>query len=282
LNLPSITEFFLTPGQVFGIAAILAIVVRNLSTGRVAWHLPQWEHAFGLVGLSVLIDGQYMGLVDAPAERMMGEVGRILYVHVPSAWLTMVCFLFSCIFAGIYLASGRKWADLLVEATAEVGVVMCGLLLVTGSIFARPTWGTWWTWDPRLTSSAVMMIAYVGVLLLRASLQDPKERALWTSVASLLAAVSMALTYFSVRLWRSIHQMQSSPSTIDDDMVMILRMNAFAMLFIGTWFVARRARIGIAQAAAQAPPPLPPEMSNPFDSHESRTRTPPLPPEVTS
>jgi heme exporter protein C len=260
MDLPPISDLWLTPGQCVALWVIALIVVSNVYARRVAWHLPRWEHAFGLVGLNLLIDGQYMGLVDAPAERMMGEVGRILYVHVPSAWMTMVCFLFAFLFAVHYLMTGRKTSDVLVEATAEVGVVMCGLLLATGSIFARPTWGTWWTWDPRLTSSAVMMLAFVGVLLLRSAVDDPERRAMWTSVTTILATTSMVITYFSVRLWRSIHQMQSSPETIASDMTLILRMNAFAMLFLVIWFVARRARIGLAQARAEAAPPLPPEV----------------------
>lgn len=261
MDLPRISELLLTPGQVVGTLLLLLIVLNNLRSGRVAWHLPAWEHAFGYVGLCLLIDGQYMGLVDAPAERMMGDVGRILYVHVPSAWMTMVCFLFSFLFALDYLMRGKRLSDVLVEATAEVGVVLCGLLLATGSIFARPTWGTWWTWDPRLTSSAVMMLAFVGVLLLRAALDDPDRRAMWTSVSAILAATSMAITYFSVQLWRSIHQMQSNTQSIAPDMVLILRMNAFALLFLTIWFVVRRARIGWAQAVAEQAPPLPPEVS---------------------
>ena len=105
------------------------------------------------------------------------------------------------------------------------------------------------------------MVAHVNVLLLRQSIDNPKERALWTSVDSLLAAVGMALTYFSVRMWRSIHQMQSSTDTIAPEMVLILRMNAFALLFLAVWFVARRARIGLAMAAAEEAPPLPDEVT---------------------
>jgi heme exporter protein C len=103
-----------------------------------------------------------------------------------------------------------------------------------------------------------MMIAFVGVLLLRQATADPDRRATWTSVATILAGTSMVVTYMSVRWWRSIHQMQSSPDTIAPEMVSILRINGFAFLMISTWLVARRYRLAAAYAALEAPPPLPP------------------------
>lgn len=255
--MPSIADLWVTPGLLVLLTVMAATVTRNRAAGRTWWHLPAWEHAFGAFGLALILDGQYMGLFDAPPEAMMGEVGRVLYVHVPAAWATMVAFLVAFLAALGFLFTGRKGLDPLVEATVEVGVVLCGLLLVTGSIFARPTWGTWWTWDPRLTSSAVMMVAFVGVLLLRQAVNDPDRRATWTSVATILAATSMAVTYFSVQLWRSIHQMQSSPSTMAPEMVLILRMNAWGYLMGATWLVARRYRLAVATVALDEAPPLP-------------------------
>jgi heme exporter protein C len=258
LQLPPLASLPLSPGLIVGLLLLVALAMRNQTSGRPAWQLPRWEHAFGWVGLCLAIDGQYLGLVDAPRERMMGEVGRILYVHVPSAWSCLVCFSFAVIFAVAFLMTGKRSFDLAVEATAEVGVILCGLLLVTGSTFARPTWGTWWTWDPRLTSSAVMMIAFVGVLLLRQATSDPDRRATWTSVASILAGVSMVVTYMSVRWWRSIHQMQSSPDTIAPEMTMILRINGFAFLFLAAWMIGMRYRLAALRAADEEAPPLPP------------------------
>lgn len=260
LPLPPIADLPITPGQVTGLLALVAIVLANVRAGRKAFTLPRWEHAFGLAGLSVLIDGQYMGLVDAPRERMMGEVGRILYVHVPSAWLTMLTFTFTCIFAFAYLFTGKRWLDLLVESTAEVGVMLSILLQVTGMLFAKPTWGVFWDWDPRLVSTAVMMLAFLGVLTLRSVLQDPEQKATWTSVGAMLATTSMIVTYFSVRWWRSLHQIQSSPETVASPMVMVLRLNAFAFLFLTIWLVARRWRLADARARLDEAPPLPAEV----------------------
>lgn len=261
MTFPSMYTLLLTPGQVVGLLAIVAIVAANVRAGRKAWHLPAWEHAFGLVGLVTVIDGQYLGLVDAPPERMMGEVGRILYVHVPSAWLTMLLFTFTCIFAFLFLMTGRRTFDLLVESTSEVGVVTAILLQCTGMLFAKPTWGVYWDWDPRLVSTAVMMLSFIAVLTLRSLLVDPDRRATWTSVGAILATTSMIVTYFSVRWWRSIHQMQSSPDTVAEYMVLVLRMNAFAFLFLCIWMVAQRWRIAKVRAEQDDAPPLPPEVT---------------------
>jgi heme exporter protein C len=216
-----------------------------------------WEHLVGLLGLVLLIVGQYMGLFVAPPERMMGEVGRILYTHVPAAWLSMVAFTIAFVAAAAHLFTGRRALDWTTEAAVEVGAGLNVLLLVQGSIFAKPTWGVWWTWDPRLTSSAIMLLTFVGVLMLRGAVNDADRRATWTSVATVLAYVNIPVTYFSVKWWRSLHQIQSSPDTVADPMVFILRLNAFAFLFIVIWFIVRRWRLARTLALAEEAPPLP-------------------------
>ena len=216
-----------------------------------------WEHAFGALGFGLLLVGSYLGLFVAPPEQMMGDVARILYVHVPAAWISLVCFTVSFVAALGYAFSGKRGWDHLTEASVEVGVVLCGLLIVLGAIFARPTWGVYWSWDPRLTASAIMLLTFVGVVVLRQLVEDPDRRALWCTVATILAYVNIPVTYMSVRWWGSLHQTQSEPGTMSDMYVIILRMCAFAFLFIAIWFMARRWRIAALRAAAEAPPPLP-------------------------
>lgn len=260
MNTPQIMGLTLTTDLLAfsGVAAIAALAVAGaLARGGLQG---RWEHLLGLLGLWMVVTGQYMGLITSPRERMMGEVGRILYVHVPSAWLTMLTFTFTCIFALGFLLSGRRRWDHFVGATAEVGVVLAILLQLTGMLFARPTWGVYWDWDPRLVSTAVMMLSFLGVLTLRSLLEDPDRRATWTAVGAILATTSMIVTYFSVRWWRSIHQMQSSPDTIAEPMVFVLRWNAFAFLFLVAWMVLRRVRLAALEDAALEPPPLPPEV----------------------
>ncbi|HHO52105.1 MAG TPA: transcriptional regulator [Deltaproteobacteria bacterium] len=228
---------------------------------RVRRSLPvRWEQPIGLYGLVLLIIGNYLGLFVAPGERFMGEVGRILYVHVPAAWLSMLCFSVAFVFAMTFLFTTKRTWDSAMEAACEVGVMEGALLLLLGAIFAKPTWGEWWSWDPRLTSSAVMMLSFVGVLLLRGVVRDPDRRATWSAVATILAGINVPITYMSVKWWRSLHQMQSETSqgsTIDDSMRWILYFNTFAFLYLTVWFLAARWRLAEARAESEVPEPLP-------------------------
>jgi heme exporter protein C len=219
-----------------------------------------WEHPYGVAGAVMLAIGNWLGLFYAPGERFMGEVGRILYVHVPAAWVSMLCFMVAGVCAVGFLMAGKRWWDSAMESATEVGVVLCALLLLLGAIFARPTWGVWWSWDPRLTSSAVMMLSFVGVLLLRGIVRDPDRRATWSAVATILAAVNVPVTYMSVKWWRSLHQIQSETaagSAIDPTMRWILYFNTLAFLFLTVWFLARRYRVAELRAASEQPEPLP-------------------------
>lgn len=217
----------------------------------------RWEWVPAGLAIILFSLGTYLGLFWAPKEAMMGDVGRILYVHVPAAWLSMVAFTVAFVAALGSLFTSRKGWDWAVEAATEVGVVLNVLLLILGSIFARPTWGVWWDWDPRLTASAVMLLTFVGVMMLRSMVEDPDRRALWSAVATVMAYVNIPVTYMSVRWWRSLHQVQSSPSTMSPDMVFVLRLNAFAFLFWMIWMMAARWRMAKALALASAPPALP-------------------------
>lgn len=203
----------------------------------------RWEHGVGFFGLALLFVGCYIGLFVAPAERHMGDVQRIMYVHVPSAWVAMVCYLSAFVAAIGSLWTARSRWDAAMVGMVETGVVLNGLLLIQGMIWARPTWGVWWDWDVRLTTSLVMLILFAGVLALRSFVDEPRRRATWSAVATIISFVDVPLVYFCVRWWRSLHQVQSSPETVDRAMVLPLRINAFAILFLAILFIARRARI---------------------------------------
>ncbi len=246
----------MNPGYIPGPLGLLlmAVVVLIARSGKLPF---RWEHAVGGYGLALFVVGQWMGLYWAPAERMMGEVSRILYVHVPAAWLSMVIFTLAFVGALGTLFTGRRGWDALTASCVEVGVLMTSLLLVLGSLFARPTWGVFWTWDPRLTASAVMLLTFVGVMLLRLVLFDAAQRALWSSAATVIAFANIPITYMSVKWWRSMHQLQSSPNTMSDDMVLVLRLNAWAFLFLSIWFIARRWRLSMRISDAAEPAPLP-------------------------
>ena len=201
---------------------------------------PRWHHAVGAIGVALLLGGSAWGLLGAPSEKYMGNVQRIMYVHVPTAWIALLCFTFALVCAVGWMWTTRWRWDSLLEGAVEVGTVLGALLLCQGSIWAKPTWDTWWSWDPRLTSSAVMVLMFAGILALRSFLDDPKKRADLSAVSTIIAYVNIPIVYFSVRWWNSLHQLQSSPKTVDATMVFPLRINAFAMLFIATWFIVTR------------------------------------------
>jgi len=212
---------------------------------------------FLIVGAALLIFGSYIGLLRAPRETFMGEVQRIMYVHVPTAWNTMLAFTFTfiCALASLF-RGGWKW-DARMEAAMEVGVVLSLLLCIQGSIWAKPTWGIWWDWDPRLTTTAVLLFAFLGVIALRHFVDDPVKRATWSAVAAIIASADVPIVYFSVKWWNSLHQPQSTPQTVASAFHLPLRVNAFAILFIMIGMIMLRTRVARLRLAGEMAPPLP-------------------------
>lgn len=205
-----------------------------------------------LLGVALVAVGHFNGLVVAPPEAMMGDVGRILYVHVPTAWVGLTIYLVAFIAAIGSLWTSKLGWDALVEATVEVGVVLNCLLLLQGSIWAKPTWGVYWTWDPRLTTSAVMVVAFGGILVLRSMIDQPSRRMTLSAVATIVAFVNVPITYMSVKWWRTLHQNFSSPDTVSSTMITPLRVAAFGMLFLAIALVIRRWRIANGRLQAEA------------------------------
>jgi heme exporter protein C len=216
-----------------------------------------WEHMLGVIGALLFVAAQGLALFWSPADQHMGEVSRILHVHVPAAWGAMVAFTVGFVAAAGFLFTGRRGFDWVSEGSVEVGVVLSGLMLVLGSMFGRRTWGVWWSWDPRLTASAVMMLTFVGVVMLRQVVEDSDKRALWSTVSTVLAFVNIPVTYMSVRWWRSLHQVQSTTNSMSGDIAWVLRLNALAFLFLSVWMIVRRYRIAHHRAWAEAPDALP-------------------------
>jgi heme exporter protein C len=206
--------------------------------------LSKTAHLCGLGGIALLLVGSYLGLFVAPPERHMGDVARLLYIHVPSAWNCLLIYSVGLVFAvaSLWTAESR-WDDRL-TGCIEAGVVLNGLLLVQGMIWAKPTWGIWWTWgDVRLVFSFILFLLFAGVLALRSFIDEPQRRASWSAIATIVAWVDVPLVYFCVRWWRSLHQVQSTPETIDPMMTLPMRINAFAILFITIWLVSARSAV---------------------------------------
>jgi len=152
----------------------------------------------------LLVYGLYQALVAAPTERTMGDVQRIFYYHVPSAWTAFLLFFTNLIASIIYLIWKNAKADALAVASAEVGVVFCTVVLVTGPIWARPVWGIWWTWDVRLTTTLVLWLIYVSYLVLR-RFSDSAQTPTLAAVLAIFGALDVPLVYFSIWFFRTQH-----------------------------------------------------------------------------
>jgi len=147
----------------------------------------------------------YLVLFYAPREAVMGEVQRVFYFHVSAGWVGALAFLTTAVCGGIYLARGdRRW-DNVALASVELGVVFTLVNIVTGSIWARPAWNTWWTWDPRLVTATVMELIYIAYVMLRQGIEDPDRRARFGSVYGIIGFLSVPVTFLSIRLFRTIH-----------------------------------------------------------------------------
>ena len=211
---------------------------------------PKWLAPLGVFAALFFIGAQVYGFTASPPDADMGHLQKIMYVHVPAAWMAFLAF--AVVFYGsvLFLIRGRERDDLLAAAAAESGAVMTGLTLALGSIWGRPTWGVWWTWDPRLTTTAILFLIYVGYLSLRSFTDDDARRARWSAAVGILGFINVPIVYMSVRWWRTIHQVQSTPETMDATYRLGLRLNAFAFLFLLVWYIGQRYHISLLERAA--------------------------------
>ena len=141
----------------------------------------------------------------APVEVVMGQVQKIFYFHVASGWVGMLGFLVAVIAGGVYLRTADLEWDIFGLAAVELGIVFSFINIVTGSIWARPVWNTWWTWEPRLVTATIMELIYAAYLMLRQGIGNPTQRARFGAVYAILGFVSVPITFLSIRIWRTIH-----------------------------------------------------------------------------
>lgn len=224
-----------TPSAAFVLVIALLVIHLAVPSSR-SW---VWKVAAG-VGTLELCALLYFGLFWAPPEAFMSDVGRILYVHVPHVWMCLVAFTINVGCAISYLMKKSWHTDALAEASAEVGVYFGAVGVLMGSIWARPTWGVWWDWDPRLISTTVMLLAYVGYLAFRAFTEDAERRATWSAAAAILGYVSLPIVWYSVRWWNSLHQVQSTTSTVDKPMKAVLYWGNVTFLSFLLAFIIKR------------------------------------------
>jgi heme exporter protein C len=199
-----------------------------------------------LSGLALIafVIGLYFALFASPPDYQQGESVRIMYVHVPSAWMSMLAYGVLALFSGLYLVWKHPSAALAAKAIAPIGLVFTGVTLVTGSIWGKPTWGAWWVWDARLTSVLVMFFIYLGYVALWRALGDDVRAAKASSILALVGVVNLPIIKFSVDWWTTLHQPASvfrlGGPTIDLSMLKPLLIMAVAALFyLSAAFIAR-------------------------------------------
>lgn len=208
-----------------------------------------------LLGLGFLGLGLWMGLFASPPDYLQGEVVRILYVHVPAAWFALGGYLGMALSA----VAARVWrhplADLAVRAIAPVGAMFAFVCLVTGSIWGRPTWGTWWVWDGRLTSMLVLFLLYLGVIALIHLHEDRARGLKMAGYLAIVGTINLPIIKFSVEWWNTLHQPASirlSGSSIHPDMLTPLLLSALGFLFLFAALVLIRMRALIAEQRLEA------------------------------
>jgi len=211
-------------------------------TGRL---LP-WLWGVALAGLGL---GLYLSLFVAPADYQQGEMVRIMFIHVPFAWLSMACFGVMAVAALGTLVWRHPLADVIGKSAAPIGAAFTFLALVTGSLWGKPTWGTYWVWDARLTSVLILFIIYLGLIALWQAVEDPGKAARTAAILTLVGSVNLPIIKFSVEWWNTLHQGESifraGGPTIDPSMLWPLLVMTVAMtvLFAALLVMAARNEI---------------------------------------
>jgi heme exporter protein C len=160
----------------------------------------------GGLALAAVLFSLCWSLAVAPPDAYQGEVQRIMYLHLPSILIAYLSYFLVFVGSGLYLWKREKRDDILAHAAAELGVLFTALTIIEGSIWGRPTWGVWWTWDARLTLTAILLLIYVGYLMLRSLIEDENRAAVAAAVLGIIGFLDIPLIHMSVYWWRTLHQ----------------------------------------------------------------------------
>jgi heme exporter protein C len=206
------------------------------------------EVVLGWLALAALTGSVIMSLAVAPPDAEQGNVQRLMYIHVPAAWLAYLSFAVVFVASIAYLVTKKTRWDRLAAASAEIGVLFTALTIVLGSLWGKPVWGTWWTWDPRLTTTAILLLIYVGYLAVRSLPDSPTRRARWAAVVGIVGFVDVPIVQLSVTWWRGLHQgptvrLLEAP-TIAPVMLAALLVGVFAFTVAYLFLMALRLRVG--------------------------------------
>ena len=209
---------------------------------------PPGESVAGLLAATLVV-----ALLVVPPDRSQGDIQRIMYIHVPTAWVAYLAFFVTFLASLRYLLRRNLAADRLAAASAEVGLVFTGIAIVTGALWGKATWGVWWDWDPRLTTTAILFLLYLGYALLRGSIVDRGRRARLSAVLGVVAFANVPIVHFSVVWWRGLHQVPSvirpDQPAIGQALLATLLVNVAAFTLVFVWLTRRREQIEAAEDA---------------------------------
>ncbi len=214
---------------------------------------PVFLNLLSITTAMITLAAVWVVLFLTPIEAVMGNVQKVFYFHVSCGWVGMLSFLCAAVSGGVYLANRKTLWDKISLSSVEIGLVFTLACILSGSIWAKPVWNTWWTWDPRLTTITIMALIYVAYLLLRRGLDDSEKSARFAAVYAVLGFISVPLTFVSIRLLRAIHpvvigsgsEAASSTFNLAPEMVtaLLISLTAFTLIFVT--FLWHRTRLGL-------------------------------------
>jgi heme exporter protein C len=184
--------------------------------------------------VGVIAVGLYIGFFVAPTDATQGDAYRIIFVHVPAAWMSMFLYVVMAIWAGLGLGLNARPSFMMAQAIAPTGAMFTFLALFTGAMWGKPTWGAWWVWDARLTSELILLFQYIGIILLRSSIDDLRRADRASAVLALVGVVNVPIIYFSVKWWNTLHQGASVSITAAPTMAGSM-VTAMLIMMVGFW-----------------------------------------------
>ena len=202
---------------------------------------------FTALAIVLTVVGLYMGLVSTPTDYKQGDSYRIIYIHVAAAWMGMFVYLVMAVYAIIGLVWNVKLSEMMASSLAPTGAIFTFLALWTGALWGRPTWGTYWVWDARLTSELILLFLYIGYIALQSAIDDPRRASRASALLAIVGVINLPIIYFSVKWWNTLHQgMTVKPvgeSTISPDMKMAMFIMVFAFWMYAIAIVLARVRV---------------------------------------
>ncbi|HSQ81319.1 MAG TPA: heme ABC transporter permease CcmC [Casimicrobiaceae bacterium] len=192
------------------------------------------SRVFGVLAVILTLAGLYIGLVVAPTDATQGDAYRIIFLHVPTAWMAMFIYLVMAGWSALALGFNTRLSAMMAQALAPTGALMAALALWSGAFWGRPTWGTYWAWDARMTSTLILLFLYLGVIALRNAIDDPRRADRACALLALVGAVNVPIIYFSVQWWNTLHQGSSISLTAAPKMAMTM-VEGLLVMTAGAW-----------------------------------------------